>query len=617
MNGCCAGASDAAGDPRFQATLIRIKLPPSQERNVGSAELLREPVLTPMQYTHPWLRFYDHTPAHIDYPAATVYEVLAARASHQPEAVAWEFFGTRATYAGLLAAIDRCAAALHALGLKAGDRMLISMPTCPQGVIAFYAANRLGVVPAMIHPLSTTPEITHYLDRTGARVALTLDAFYADIAAARPKLPLTHIIVAGIADYLGRLEAVGFWLTKGRNIKRLPRDARVRRWSKIMKATGEPPPQAELSAHATAAILFSGGTTAQPKGIVLSNHNFIAEGIQAFSWCRLGQGDSILAILPIFHGFGLAVCVNAALMCGGTTILVPQFSADIVARLLRTRKPNILVGVPTLFDALAKHPALAHTDLSCLKVCFCGADTLSRRVKERFEELVRQGGGNVKLLEGYGLTEAVAGIMAMPPNHYREGSIGIPLPDMLAKICVIGGIEEAPIGSDGEICLSGPAVMQGYLDDAAATAEALRVHADGRLWLHTGDIGRMDADGYFYFTARLKRMIKSSGFNVFPAQVEETLREHVAVADVCVIGVPDDAQVERVVACVVLRDPAAAGDALAEALIAHCRERLIKWSCPREIEFVDALPLTRIGKIDYRELVRRYQQQPRPQRQAA
>ena len=210
----------------------------------------------------------------------------------------------------------------------------------------------------------------------------------------------------------------------------------------------------------------------------------------------------------------------------------------------------------------------------------------------------------MKLLEGYGLTEAVSGIMATPIDVYREGSVGVPLPDMLAKICAPETVDEVPVGEEGEICVAGPAFMLGYLNAPQATAEALRVHADGRTWLHTGDLGRMDADGFFYFSVRLKRMIKSSGFNVYPAQVEAVLREHPAVADACVVGVPDPAQVERVVAYAVLRDPSRAGTALETELIGHCRDRLIKWSCPREVGFVDALPLTKVGKVDYRALVR-------------
>jgi long-chain acyl-CoA synthetase len=293
-------------------------------------------------------------------------------------------------------------------------------------------------------------------------------------------------------------------------------------------------------------------------------------------------------------------------MAGGTSILVPMFSAEVVAKLLRTKRPSLLVGVPTLYEALSRDRSLAKADLSCLRATFCGADTLPRPTKERFERLVAERGGNVRLLEGYGLTEAVTAIMAMPMGEYREGSIGIPFPDMLAKICRPETQDELPPGEEGEICVAGPAVMLGYLDDPSATAKTLRVHADGRTWLHTGDLGRMDADGFFYFTVRLKRLIKSSGFNVYPAQVEAVLYGHPLVAEACVAGVPDPAQVERVKAFVVLKDSAPATPETEQALIEHCRAQLIKWSCPREIEFRRELPKTRVGKVDYRLLVQEH-----------
>jgi long-chain acyl-CoA synthetase len=290
-------------------------------------------------------------------------------------------------------------------------------------------------------------------------------------------------------------------------------------------------------------------------------------------------------------------------MAGARSILVPQFSAEIVGKLLPKAKPTLLVGVPTLYDALTKDPSLAQADLSFLHACFSGADTLPRPVKERFEALVAARGGNVRLLEGYGLTEAVTGIMATPLTEYREGSIGIPFPDMDAQICKPGTAEELPIGEEGEICIAGPAVMLGYLDDPLATAEVLRVHADGRTWLHTGDLGRRDTDGFFYFVVRAKRMIKSSGFNVYPAQVEAVLYQHPLISEACVIGVPDEAQVERVVAVVVLKDPAQESEATVRAIIDFCRERLIKWSCPRAIEFRRELPKTRVGKVDFKVLM--------------
>ncbi len=289
-------------------------------------------------------------------------------------------------------------------------------------------------------------------------------------------------------------------------------------------------------------------------------------------------------------------------MGGGKSILVPIFTPETVADLIRSRKPSFVIGVPTLFDALSRNPKMHKSDLSCLRATFSGADMLPRPVKERFEEMVKKQGGNVQLLEGYGLTEAVTAIMATPIGNYREGSIGVPFPDMLAKIVKLDTIEEAPLGEEGEICVAGPAVMMGYLDQPEETAATLRKHVDGRIWLHTGDIGTMDADGFFYFKLRQKRMIKSSGMNVYPAQVEELLYKHDKVRDACVIGVPDEAQVQAVKAFVVLKNPAEAGPEAEKELIHYCRENLIKWSCPRSIEFRTDLPKTLVGKIAFNTL---------------
>ena len=550
----------------------------------------------------PWLKFYGDVPESIDYPRVTMYEALKQTVARCPDDIAYDFFGTTSTYQEFGEEIDRCADALASLGMTKGDRITISMPTCPQGIICFYAANKLGVVASMIHPLSPAKEIEFYLNTAKSRFALTLDAFYGKFKEVRANTGLKTLILARIPDYLPLVKKIGFNLTKGRKIPPVPVDPLVRWWSDLMKGNYPKAPKAEMGTDEMAVILYSGGTTGVPKGIMLSNCNFISEGMQVAVWGSMGGADSILAILPIFHGFGLGVCVNAIFMGGGRSILVPQFTPEIVADLIKKKRPSIVVGVPTLFEALANNPDFRKTDLSCLKATFSGADTLPRPVKERFEAAVKGQGGNVQLLEGYGLTEAVTAIMATPLNQYREGSVGIPFPDMLAKIVTIGTTEEAPIGEEGEICMHGPAVMLGYLDQPEETVQTLRTHADGKIWLHTGDIGTMDADGFFYFKLRQKRMIKSSGMNVYPAQVEDILYKHPDVAKACVIGVPDEKQVQRVKAFVVLKDPAKASAETEAALIAHCQEHLLRWSCPREIEFRDDLPCTLVGKIAFNTL---------------
>ena len=549
-----------------------------------------------------WLKFYEHVPQTIDYPRVTMYEAVRQSANRCLDSIAYDFLDYTSTYRQFISEIDKCADALAAIGLKKGDRITISMPTSPQGIICFYAANKLGAVSSMIHPLSTTNEIEFYLNVSKSRFVLTLDAFYSKFKDLKETTPLETLILARIPDYLGPLKRIGFNLTKGRKIPKVPPDPMVKWWRDLMRGSYPHAPQAQMDTDELAVILYSGGTTGVPKGIMLSNMNFISEGMQVSEWGKLSDADSILAILPIFHGFGLGVCVNACFMGGGKSILVPQFTPETVAQIISSKKPSFVIGVPTLFDALSRHPKMHKTNLSCLRATFSGADSLPRAVKERFEEMVKKQGGNVQLLEGYGLTEAVTAIMAMPIGHYREGSIGLPFPDMLAKIVRLDTTEEVPCGEEGEICISGPAVMMGYLDQPEETAETLKRHSDGKIWLHTGDIGTMDEDGFFYFKLRQKRMIKSSGMNVYPAQVEDILYRHPEVREACIIGVPDQAQVQLVKGIVVLKNPAKASPQMEKILIDYCREHLIKWSCPRTIEFRDSLPKTLVGKIAFNKL---------------
>jgi len=552
-----------------------------------------------MRTDYPWLDYYGDVPASIDYPDMTLYEALMNTVEKYPDSVAYDFFGTTCTYAKLAREIDQFARGLASIGLSKGDRITISMPTTPQGVICVYAAIKLGAVASMIHPLSPPKEIEFYLNVSKSTHALTLDVFYPTFKQVMDDTSLDSLILTRISDYLGLPKKLGFWLTKGRKIPRVPDDPKVHWFSDMMHSRLPEVEAATSGSEELAIIMYSGGTTGKPKGIMLSHRNFISEGKQVAAWGKMGPGDSILAILPIFHGFGLGVCINAIFMGGAKSILVPQFSPELVAKLIKKKRPTHIVGVPTLYEALVHNPVFNKTDLSCLKGAFVGADHLPRAVKERFESIVERSGKQVKLLEGYGLTEAVTAIMCMPLTEYREGSIGIPFPDTSAKIVSPGTTDEVDTGDEGELCINGPAVMLGYLDQPEETANTLKEHSDGKTWLHTGDIASRDKDGFFYFKTRLKRMIKSSGMNVYPAQVEDILCKHPAVDQACVVGVPDKKQVERVKGFVVLQDQSREGPEMESTLIAHCRENLIKWSCPREIEFREVLPKTLIGKIDF------------------
>lgn len=551
-----------------------------------------------------WLAAYGEVPHHLAYPECSLYDAIMATVGRVPEAVAYDFLGVTATYREFGRLIDQVADALASLGMGPGDRIAIALPTSPQAVIAFYAANRLGAIGAMIHPLSTAPEVERLVSLSRARFALTLDALYDRFRGALGRTPLETLILTRVSDALTPLRQLGFRLLRGRKTPAVPRDAPVRWWKDLVARSYPPAPRRALDTNAIAGILFSGGTLGTPKGIMLSHRNFIADAMQLAAWVRLQDGDRILAGLPLFHGFGLGALANAGFVTGCRVILVPRFTAEIAGKLLRRKRPNMIAGVPTMYEAMSRDPNFRRADLSCLKAAFSGGDALPASVKQRFEQAVAARGGSVKLLEGYGLTESVTGVTVMPLHAVREGSVGLPLPDMLVIICRPGTDEELPVGEDGEICVHGPSVMLGYLDDPSATAESLKRHRDGRTWLHTGDIGHRDADGFFYFRGRLKRMIKSSGFNVYPMEVEQVIGRHPAVAEACVVGVRDPSQGERVKAFVVLRAGHAPSPALAQEIIAHCRDRLIKWSCPRDVEFRSEFPHTRLGKVDFRALAR-------------
>ncbi|MFW9784625.1 MAG: AMP-binding protein, partial [Candidatus Heimdallarchaeota archaeon] len=479
----------------------------------------------------PWLKYYDdHVPEYIDYPRTTMYNALVKTANKYPNSIAYDFMGNESTYIQLVTQIDHCAMALAHLGLKKGDRMTISMPTSPQGVICFYAINKIGAIASMIHPLSPPKQIKFFLNLSRSSFALTVNGVYPNFEQIMDQTGLEILILTQMSPEPTEISLNHkiFW------------------WEHVMSESYSDISVPQMNPDDMAVILYSGGTTGVPKGIMLSNYNFITEGTQVATWMNLSDKDSALAILPIFHGFGLGVCVNAIFMGGGKTILVPTFTPEQVADLIENKKPSLLFGVPTLFEALNRNPKFQKTNLSFLKAAFCGADTLPRTTKEKFEKICRENGSTVQLREGYGLTEAVTGICAMPLGEYREGSIGIPFPDMMMKVVELNTEREAPISQEGELCVSGPAVMQGYLDKPNETAETLKKHKDGKIWLHTGDIATMDKDGFFYFKIRLKRMIKSSGYNVYPAQVENVLYQHPDVLEACVIGVPDEKQIQKV-----------------------------------------------------------------------
>lgn len=550
----------------------------------------------------PWLDFYGTVPASLAYPETTLFEALAEAAARYPDHTALEFMGAETSYRTLVDEIEACARALRSLGIREGDRVTICLPNVPQAVVMFYAVNRIGAMSNMVHPLSSEGEIEFFLTESDSVAAITLDAFYGKFAAVRERTRLRYLIVTSVADKLKPVTALAFRLTKGRKIPRVPRSAGVIPWGEFL-AGGAPYSLSTQGDHAPddpAVILYSGGTSGTTKGILLTDRNFNALALQtaAMGDCLL-PGHSMLAILPVFHGFGLGICIHTMLVHGCRSLLVPTFNAKIFADLLRKKQPNYIAGVPTLYEALLRNPSLKNTDLSCLEGVFCGGDSLSIELKKKVDAFLKLHGASVEIREGYGMTESVTASCLTPKHHAREGSIGLPFPDMLYKIVRPGTQETVPYGTDGEICVSGPTVMIGYLGNPKETAHTLQIHPDGRTWLHTGDLGMMDAEGFVYFRQRLKRMIISSGYSIYPSQLENVIDAHDAVLMSTVIGVDDPYKIQKVKAFVVLKPHIAPSEEIKRSIREHCEKNIAKYAMPYAFEYRESLPKTLVGKVAY------------------
>ena len=554
----------------------------------------------------PWIKNLGGVPSHLEYFQGSMYDKVAEVARNYPNNIAYEFMGGKVRYRDFIKKVDDCARALVNIGVKEGEAVTICMPNAPQAIIMFYAVNKMGGIANMVHPLSSEKEIEFCLKLSKSVVCLTLDQFYGKFANIKENVTLRSLILTSIKDALSPVKKKGYYLTEGRKIAKVPATAEVVWWERFLlegvKYKG--PYHAQKRGDDEAAILYSGGTTGTQKGISLTNMNFNALSQQIIATNPMFKpGDKMLAVMPVFHGFGLGVCIHSMLSEGGRCILVPRFTAESYAKLIKKHKPNFIAGVPTLYEALLRIHTLDRTDLSCLKGVFSGGDSLSIELKKKFDKFLKDHNATIPVREGYGTTECVTASCLTPSHWYKEGSIGLPFPDTYYKICKPGTEEEVPYGTEGEICLSGPTVMKRYIDNPEETAQTLKKHPDGMTWLHTGDLGMMDEDGFIYFRQRLKRMIITSGYNVYPSQIENVLDAHELVHMSCVIGVPDPLKMQRVVAFVMLKpDVKVTEDEAREILMKYLEKHVAKFEMPKEIEFRKELPKTLVGKVAYREL---------------
>lgn len=551
-----------------------------------------------------WYNYLNPEKWKTEYPEYSFYEHLRRGAECYPNLVAIEFQGKKYTYKQLINNIEKVAKALIASGVKKGDFVSVITPNTPQALFMVYALNRIGAIANMIHPLLSAKEIQDFVENTDSVAILTLDMIYPKFAKIKWKTTKEpKMILAKIADALP-------WYAKpvysAKNKLRLNFNPNydVIYWNDFI-ALGEKTksvlPIDDGKADDTAVILYSGGSSGTPKGVMITNLNINSLALHTYDIGGIEDvaGKKSLAVMPLFHGFGLVICVHAMLSLGFHVYLLPKYDFNESSKLIFKKKINCIYGVPGLFEALIRSEYIDKADLSFMELLVCGGDKLPEKLQKRVNKLLKKGGAEVVLREAYGQTECVAGCSINPKFDTRIGSAGIAYPDVYFKIVKPDTQEELPDGEDGELCVSGPIVMKGYYKNEDATAKALQKHSDGKIWLHTGDMFAKDKDGFIYFRQRNSRMIICGGYNVYATQVEDAICTCPAVAQSCVVGVKDRIYGQKIVAFVVLNSKDADKVAVKEKILNCCKENLSEYSLPHEIIFRDELPVTNMGKINY------------------
>jgi long-chain acyl-CoA synthetase len=570
----------------------------------------------------PWKKFYGEQKGHLEYPNFSAYKLIEYTASKHLNNISYNYYGNKKTYHEFLKQIDEVSRAMKAIGVKHKDVVSICMPNTPEGIISFYAANKIGAIASMIHPLSAENEIKHYLNISKTEWLIAVDFTIDKINKIIDETKVKKVITVSVSESMPPLIKSIYTatntttnLTKALkslnpmnyiNSEEIDKKSKKIGWKEFLRLGREYIKEIddEFKGKEIAAILYSGGTTGTPKGVKLTNLNLNASAMQNFEHVGcMRDKDRVLAIMPIFHGFGLAVCIHCVQYFGGTSILLPQFNAKTFDKIMKKYEPNAVVGVPTLFEAMTKNKNFNHVNLDYINCVISGGDSLSIELKKKFDAWLIEHGSRATIREGYGLTECCAASCFTPLNHYRPGSIGIPYPDMYYKIVEAGTEKEVPYGEEGEIVISGPTVMKGYIRNRRETKQTLRKHRDGRIWLHTGDQGLMDKDGFVYFKGRLKRMIISSGYCVYPNNIENVIDSHPEVSMSCVIGVPHPYKVTAAKAFVVLKDPSKESPELLDSIKELVEKNLSRFSWPYEYEFRTELPKTLVGKVAFNVLI--------------
>ncbi|HEY7348723.1 MAG TPA: long-chain fatty acid--CoA ligase [Ktedonobacterales bacterium] len=565
---------------------------PTSQMQTGSPDL----------NARPWLRHYDPAvPSTLTYPDKPLTWLLGEAVRNYSKREAIIFYGHRFTYAQLGAMADRFAAALIELGVKPGDRVSICLPNIPQFPIAFYGALKAGAVVVPTNPIYTESELQHQLADSGAETIVVLDLVYHRLLNVRNQTQVKRVIVAGVQDYLPPLLAAGYLVQQRRARQRLPSkqelraDDTIHQFKDVIGKQDEHWFQlhalpAAAKADDVAVLQYTGGTTGLSKGAMLTHRNLLANAMQAWAWTEEAKKpEVILCAAPFFHSYGLTVAMNAGIWSGSALVLMPRYKARDAIKMIEKYHPTIFPGVPTMYLGIAHEIEQRGGDIRSVRICVSGAAPLPKEVQANFEKL---SGG--KVVEGYGLSEASPVTHSNPLYSERRTGIGLPISDTEATIQDPETGEMLPPGQPGEICIRGPQVMKGYWNRPEETAKMLRGG-----WLHTGDIGVMDEDGYFSVVDRAKDMIIASGYKIFPREVEEILYAHPKVAEAVLVGIPDEYRGEAPKAFIVLKP---GKQATAEEIIAYCKERLAAYKVPKQVEFRAELPKTLIGKVLRRAL---------------
>ena len=553
----------------------------------------------------PWGKFYKKRHLNINVPNTNIYEYLYQHYTKYENKIAIEYMGKKITYKDFINKIDEAARSFKSNGIRKGDVVSIISANIPEALISFYALNKIGAICNMLHPLLSENEIKNALIKYSTVVVVAIDITYSKLKNIIEKTEVYKTIIISAKDSMNTFTKIGYEITQGRKIEKPKKSENYIYWKDFVKDGINYKIEKKFEGNKKdfpAAILQSGGSTGIPKGIVLSNGNFNASTIQAkLALPDLDSNDIVLGIMPIFHGFGLQVSIIDAFNVGAKVILIPQFKPNEFHKLITKYNPTVLIGVPTLFEALINNENMKNVNLSNLKYVIAGGDSFGINKVKKINNFLHEHGAKTNFTQGYGMTEALSAVSFDLKYASRPGTVGIPWPGTYIKICKPGTDEEVKKGEDGEICISGPTVMLGYYNDEKETNDALHIHKDGNIWLHSGDIGTMDKDGFITYKQRLKRMIITSGYNVYPAQIEEILESHPGVLDASVIGIPHPYKIEVAKAFIVL-NKGYKPTKVKEELKILCKKNLASYSQPKEYEFRKSLPKTMIGKVDFRKL---------------